>query len=689
MIRFFMLTTLLLLSSNAFVLAQPVYLDLTSFLDIDAILEPGGTGLGEPLHEDVQWIDANSLPAGYQDNTVYETPDGRTTFQFEPFFQESYDSFLLDGQLIDVPDGQYDSLDLALLSEPDSFINPFDTIEFRYSDGSSGFARLGPISGVLSPPAAFDNTFFRYTDDSGVNTIFSIDTDFGEDDTYYLLQEQGNGNAGGNRFIDGTGYALYLFDELQGVEEGTLGVTVGNNFVISIATEYWDPNASTTEGYTVLANSMELYDGFEHRSLGNLKQYTFDVTPYLQENTGELWVLFTDATPSNGWGPYLQNITLFTGETRVFEKTLDVSVDSSNADVYAMFQTDGNEEEANYLYDNSASGPSNRGHRFADGNGSLTYQFDLPDDVQEAKLTVDMANNFVVSLSGPSDVIRYDSMTVGTADENDYLIDEGGSIPGSDFRFADGNNYMVYQFDLPNDISTALANIHVGNQFVIEVASGENGEFQVKKDWVAESGEETTDNSNLDFYLINISSYLSNNPENIVRIRLSDGIPTNGWGPYLKSIVIVNKEESGENTFEEVLNSMDMFGEDIHNESNKDYYTIDLSSQLENNPGNEVFVQFTDASTGDGWGPGVFWMAVYSGELEILTDRNVFENLKTVEGLPENGGLTLLNRRYALDTEKTLSEIALPSPESDNNVIIFAATLNSAETSVPNWMIYE
>jgi hypothetical protein len=33
----------------------------------------------------------------------------------------------------------------------------------------------------------------------------------------------------------------------------------------------------------------------------------------------------------------------------------------------------------------------------------LTYRFDLPDDVSEAQLTVDMANNFVVSLSGPID----------------------------------------------------------------------------------------------------------------------------------------------------------------------------------------------------------------------------------------------------------------------------------------------
>ncbi|MGC9329081.1 MAG: hypothetical protein ACP5I1_15720, partial [Candidatus Hinthialibacter sp.] len=452
----------------------------------------------------------------------------------------------------------------------------------------------------------------------------------------------------------------------------------------------WDPQYSTTEGYTVLANSMELYDGFEHRALGNLKQYTFDVSSYLAENTGELWLLFTDATPSNGWGPYLQNISLFTGSPITFEETLEPPVDASNASVYAMFQTNGGEAEKEYLYDNSASGPSNRGHRFADGNGSLTYRFDLPDDVDDAKLTVDMANNFIVSLSGPTGVTRYAAMTVGSADENDYLIDDGGSTPGGDYRFADGQSYMLYQFDLPDDIDSAIAQIHVGNEFVIEAASGTGGDFQVEMDWVAESGEETHDNSNLDYYSVDLTPYLTGNTSNIVQIRLSDGVPADGWGPYLKSIVIVNQEGSGETAFEEVMNSMEMYGVDIHNESNKQYYTIDLSSVLENNPNKEAFVKFTDASTGDGWGPGVFWMAVYSGEIDIQSDRLVFNDLKTTLGDPDIFGVNMLHRRYALDPGKTLSEIAFPAqPETDDShVYLLAATLDAGGTAVGDWMLH-
>jgi hypothetical protein len=158
---------------------------------------------------------------------------------------------------------------------------------------------------------------------------------------------------------------------------------------------------------------MELYDGFEHRALGNLRLYEFDLEPFLASGAGGIYLLLTDATPENGWRPYIQNVSVYTGENLVFGETLSPALNASQASVYAEFLTNGDSPEAPYLYDNSGSGPSNRAHRFADAGGSLTYRFDLPDDVTEAQLTVDMANNFVVSLSGPIDL------------ESDRLIFDG------------------------------------------------------------------------------------------------------------------------------------------------------------------------------------------------------------------------------------------------------------------------
>ncbi len=673
--------------------AQPVYVDLADLFDTDVVVEPGGAGLTDPLDEEDGWIDGASLSKSYNSELPTFTQDGSTSFFFAPLDASGLDALALNGQSIAAPVRHYESLDLALLSAPGSFGYPFDRIELRYMDGSSDSYRWGPVAGWFASPTAFDNTRYSYTDSSSVETIASFPTNFSDEELIYLLQERGNGNSGGTRFVDGTGFVLYVFEDLPlDMESAKLGVTVGNNFVVSAAAYYFNPEDPVeVESYTVLANSMELYDGFEHRALGNLKLYEFDVSPFLAEQTGELYVLLTDATPGNGWGPYIQNISLYTGEYLTFEETLEPVVDTSEANVYAMFQTNGGEDESPYLYDNSGSGPSNRDHRFADGAGSITYRFDLPDDVTDAQLTVDMANNFVVSLGGPTGVVRYAQMSPGTADESNYLIDEGGSILGGNYRFADAAAYMVYQFDLPDDLTSAVAQINVGNQFIIEVAGGTDSAFEIEYDWVFDSGEETRDNSNLDVYEVSLDPYLQNNPENIVQIRLSDGIPADGWGPYLTGIAIVNQSGTDEDPFTEVLSSMDLFGDDIHTEYNKDYYTIDLSQVLQSdNPGKEVFVKFTDGSTGDGWGPGIFWMAVYSGSIDIQTDTLVFNDLKATSGEPVNYGLGLLSRRFPVDSSKNLSEIVFPTqPEIESDVVyLLGATLNAVDNAVSDWMMF-
>jgi hypothetical protein len=675
--RFLSVGVLGLLAAGS--VSAQTYLDLKPLFDADVFLEPGGVGDGTGLDAAGRRIDAASLPATFQDESVAITADGRANFRFAPLKQPSLDAVVVNGQVLDVTDGRYTSVDLAMLAAPGAFGNPFTEVELRYADGSKESRRLGPVPGWFNSPSAFDHTVFRFTDDSQVQSLLSFSANFGDAEAEYIVQQRGNGNAGGVRFIDGTGYALYRIGGLTGVNQATLGITVGNNFVISLAAYYSDPDFSTTEGYTVAANSMQLYDGFEHRALGNLKQYTFELAPYLAEGTGEIYVLFTDATPSNGWGPYLQQINVFTGQARTFEETLTPPLDTSKATVYAAFRAGDATAEKPYLYDNSGSGPSNRGHRFADASGSITYRFDLSDEVASAKLTVDLANNFVVSISGPSEVVRYESMTVGTPEEKTALIDEGGSVPGGDFRFADGYAYMVYQFDLPDDVTTAFAQIHIGNQFVIEAAAGTEGDFRVEKDWVAETGEETRDNSNLDYYFVDLAPTLVNNPTKVVRLRFSDGQPGDGWGPFLKSIVLVNKQSSGQSEFQTVLDSQQLYGEDIRNEYNKGYYTVDLTSVLANNPKREVFVKFTDGSKSDGWGPGIFWMAVYSGELGLGGDRLVFPALKTTTAEPANYGVGLLHRRYSVNEAKTLSAIALPvHPASETSKIhLLGATLNA------------
>lgn len=687
-VRFaFLVSVFCLMASWSF--SQTVYFNLGDLNDTDIVVHPGGQGLTDPLSETQGWVDGGTLPGDFVDGDPYVTQDGSASFYFAPLLSPSLDAMRIDGQSLEVPAGPYESIDLALLSAPGAYGDPFTVIEFLYADGTAQTERFGPFPGWLGNPNAYDNIVYNFNDDSGVVELVSFPTNFGPEEAEYLFYERGTSQSGSARFADGTGFALYLIDVPRDLTEATLGVTVGNNFVISIATDFYDPDESVTEGYTVVANSMDMHGGFEHRALGNLRLYEFDMAPFLADGTGEIFILFTDATPQNGWGPYIQNISLYTGEFRSFSETLAVRVDDSDADVYAIFQTDGGADELPYLYDNSASGPSNRGHRFADGGGSLTYRFELPQDVEDAKLTVDMANNFVVSLAGPTGVVRYAQMTPATPEEANYLVEESGSILGGNNRFADANAYMIYRFDLPNDITQAYAQVNVGNQFIVEAAAGD-GDFVVLQDWVAETGQEPRDMSNHDTYSYNLAPFLANNPNNIVRLRFRDGQPADGWGPNLFGISIVNTPDEPDAVFDVALRSMDLFGVDVRNEFNKGYYTFDLSDYLVDNPSNEVFIRFTDGSPQDGWGPGVFWIAVYSGDLQILADALVFDNLKTTAGNPETHGVNLLHRRYLLDPSKQLTGFALPSqPENESdNIHLLSFTLNSAsETAVTDWML--
>ena len=648
------------------------HVDLSSEFDADVFLETGGTGLGEPLDGDGRRIDAGTLPEGYTEGSLVTTVNGLASFQFGTLRSESLDAVRIDGQTIDVVDGQYSSVDLALLATSGAFANPFAEIEFIYSDGTST-KRFGPVADWFGNPGGYENAIFRYTDDSGVTEYFSVPTD-GTQDAPYLIQTQNSSISGGWRFADGTGFLLYEID-VSAIPSGKLGVDVGNNFVVSVASEWADP-ATQPEMFDVLGNSMEIH-GVEHRSLGNLREYVFDVNEYLDDGTGYLYVLLTDATTADGWGPYVRNIRLFEGEAQIFEERLQPFIDTSDATVHASFQI-ASPEEAPFLYENRGSGPSGRGHRFADGTGALVYHFDLPDDTTSAKMTVDMENNFVVEIAPAGEGTKFASLIPNTVEEQEYLVEQSGTATQPNGRFADAAGFMIYEFDLPNDATTAFANIDIANQYVIS-AAGADGEFTVLHDYFAETGDPVRDQSNRIVQLVELTPFLENNAEKIVRIRLTDGIPEDGWGPYLRGIEVMDSEIVDPTEWTEVLNSQTMFGSAIHDESNRGYYTVDLTEVLnDENPTREVYIRFTDATTEDGWGPSLYWMGVYTGELDIYGDSLVFPGLKTTLGDPNTRPVALLSRHYELDPARTLTSIKLPADSASETQMTFllAATLN-------------
>jgi hypothetical protein len=685
-----------LLASGSLFAASP-YLDLHTLYDTDVFLaSPADPGLGSGLDADGNRVDATTLPLSYIDGTPIATLDGRTSFKFGNFKTPStLDGAVINAQTISVPAGNYSSLDLALLDATNAFAWPFGSIVFNYADGSKNTNRFDPVAGWINSPTMFEHAILSATDNSGVTFLASFATTGGSDEAPYLYVDASSGVNGQRRFCDVSAYVVYQIPVSTNLAHATLGITVGNDFVISVATSFGPDNDPAnfqyrTNGWTTLANSYTIY-GFSQHDLANFKEYTFDVSPQLADHTGYIYVLFTDATPSDGWGPYITQIRLFTGGTpNYYTQRIDPVVNTSGATVYAMFDV-GTTNETPYLYNNSGSGPSNRGHRFADGGGTITYKFTLPTNTTNAKLTMDLANNFTVGLRGPADpVITYASFTPHTAGESNYIVDIScctGDAGGP--RFMDGNNYVVYQFTLPAGTSNALATMQIGNGFLVQVRSGTNG------DWTTVLTNYSTvppGDPNYPtfaggwppaFQTVNLAPYLTSNPAEIVQINVGDTTPNDGWGGFLMNMAIVNHAELG---FKTVLNAQEMFGFDDHNEFTKGYYTVDLSSVLSNNPTKEVYMQLGDASPADGWGGGIFWMAAYSGNIDIQSDRRVFTGLKnTPAGEPSlnYGGLALLDRRYALDPSKTLSSIVLPAkptdPSTTNSIVyLLAATLNTS-----------
>ena len=667
-----------LMVSGSLFAASP-YLDLHALFDTDVFLESGGAGLGSGLDANGSRVDSGTLPLGYADGVPIATQDGRATFKFGDFKVESLDGAIINAQSIAVPAGQYASLDLALLDAPNAFVWPFGAIVFNYADGSKDTNRFGPVAGWFNSPSAFDHAILAATDNSAVTTYADFATTGGSDEAPFLYSDYSSGVDASRRFCDASSYVVYQIPVANGLAHATLGITVGNDFVISVATSFGPDNdpanfPDRTERVDPPRQLIHYLWALGAQQC-EFEGYTFDVTTQLADQTGYIYLLFTDATPVDGWGPFIQRVRLYSGTPVYYSQRLDPVVNTSGATVYAMFDV-GTTNETPYLFDNSGYGPSNRGHRYADLAGYLTYRFAFPANTANAKLTMDLANNFVVSLRGPGDpVVTYASFVPFTAGESNYLVDIS-CCTGNDggHRFMDADNYVVYQFTLPADASNALAHIQIANEYLVQARSGTSG------DWTTELAE--LNQGGVVFRDVDLSAYLTNNPAKVIQIRIGDTSTADGWGGYLVGMSIVNHLDTAD--WQPVLDSQTLFGDDVHNEFNKGYYTIDLSSALANNPTKEVFVKFTDGSTSDGWGPGIFWMAAYSGDIDIQSDRLVFNGLKSTLGEPtQNYGLDILQRRYPLDPSRTLSSIVLPAKPTDpgttdSKVYLLAATLNAA-----------
>ncbi len=127
-------------------------------------------------------------------------------------------------------------------------------------------------------------------------------------------------------------------------------------------------------GYEAVAKT----DGSVH-DMKNRNRVTVDLTRFCAD-TGSVAIRFTDATPQDGWGPYVTAT-----ELRV------------NGQLAASFAS-GSDLESRFMVSDHGS-EFNGEARYADRGSSFTYQFDNIPVRASVQLTVDIANGYVISAS--------------------------------------------------------------------------------------------------------------------------------------------------------------------------------------------------------------------------------------------------------------------------------------------------
>ena len=135
-------------------------------------------------------------------------------------------------------------------------------------------------------------------------------------------------------------------------------------------------------------------DGSVH-DLKNRNKVSLDLTRFCAD-TGSVAIRFTDATPADGWGPYL-----YGAELRV------------NGQLAASFAA-GSDLESRFMVSDHGS-EFNGDARYADKNASFTYQFDNIPFGAKVEFVVDIANGYAISASPAEPIFGHTLLSTGAS----------------------------------------------------------------------------------------------------------------------------------------------------------------------------------------------------------------------------------------------------------------------------------
>jgi len=143
------------------------------------------------------------------------------------------------------------------------------------------------------------------------------------------------------------------------------------------------------------------------RDTSNRQVYEFDVSAFAGND--KLYFRMQDSQPADGWGGALHHLTL-----------------TADGTVVADFDIDTDAERA-VIFDHGGAGlkpqsDTEDSHRFADGNSYFIYELSVPPTAQQLTLSLDMFNQFLVSVSKVAPAVSSDDRIPASLPLRDYAV---------------------------------------------------------------------------------------------------------------------------------------------------------------------------------------------------------------------------------------------------------------------------
>jgi hypothetical protein len=184
------------------------------------------------------------------------------------------------------------------------------------------------------------------------------------------------------QFANGLAAYQWAFDNIWPKMPQRILTAIGGTNSVQVANVQWTTLLQVTQPVTDSSNKAV---------------YTADLTPFLTTG-GAVYVRWTDAYPSDGWGPSVDQVRV-----------------TADGNVIASFQP-GSSGETPYVFDLDSSQTAS-GWRFSDGSEYFIYKFVPPTGTKKLTLSCEMWNEYVVSATSTAPSVQQ-----GNPNFRDYIV---------------------------------------------------------------------------------------------------------------------------------------------------------------------------------------------------------------------------------------------------------------------------